>query len=188
MIESVQYSFSALPTDELEVRYEEINEKLSAVVGLTQQLGEMPEGHFAQFRRFLTSHPRRGYKGPSGAFTAKIPILEFMLRGESLSDSYRNYIQDNLRYFPQRDREKLESVQRQPSLTNIYLNLGKPPELLPLLENVHEFLKQFRATHYRTIAAQIPEAIRDGGAAGTGGEANPGQFLRERMRQQTPWR
>jgi hypothetical protein len=49
-----------------------------------------------------------------------------------------------------------------------------------LIEILGTFFDQFRKIHLRAVARQIPEALK-GNLAGTGGESNPGQFLRQRM-------
>lgn len=82
------------------------------IEGYTGELHRaMPKEHFSIFRQYFLSHPYRGFKGPSGAFSARFPILEVLLAGERLPDeTLRYYMDDNYVYLPRRDRLVLKDA------------------------------------------------------------------------------
>lgn len=145
----------------------------------------MPRTSFEVFRRYLTTHPTRGLKGPSGAFTAKIPILELFLAGEQLPADYHQYLADNRIYFPRNEREEIDEAcrlaQNRFSLTAICQQIGRPAVLVQRLAEISGLIRDFRGRHYRGVKHQIPGAV-SGKMAGTGGEVNPGVFLIDRMK------
>jgi len=151
----------------------------------THSLGEQSAEHFKVFRPYLSTHPLRGSKGPSGAFTAGIPALETYLSGSNLPSEYFGYLRENAEYFPRAGRLKIdqavEAARQKRSLTDINNGLGNPEAITGILVTMSELLRRFRGEHYRAVRRQIPEAL-DGQAAGTGGEADPGEFLRSRMK------
>lgn len=156
----------------------------------------MPTQHFkveTGFRRYFSSRNRKGQelKGPSGAFTAGIPIIELHLAGENLPEDSHNYLTNNFQYFPRGgDGQVLgrveinvatEAVNNGLTLTAIADRLGNPPELMNSITELSDLIREFRGYHFRLVKKQLPEAVRDQ-VAGSGGEKTPGTFLRERMK------
>ena len=84
-----------------------VEDDLLLVIASTAKLGQMPEGHFEVFRKYLNSNPLRNLKGPSGAFTARIPLLELLFRGNELPVEYTRYLETNWQYFPRQGRVEL---------------------------------------------------------------------------------
>lgn len=158
---------------------------LEAVISKTHGLGRQNPEHFSEFRKYLSTHPLRGTKGPSGAFTAGIPTLELLLAGEKLPEEYMQYLEENNIYFPRQGRENIqdarESVSKGLTLTSLAERLGDPQALDQSINEFSQLVRRFRAEHYKAVRNQIPEAI-SGKMAGTAGEQDPGTFLRERMR------
>ncbi len=156
---------------------------LIAVRNATDMLRGMPKEHFQAFRKYLGVHPVRDLKGPSGAFTARIPALEFALRGDELPSSYRQYIEDNWLYLPRRDRAILRRILNESTqgrtLEKAYRKNGSPKELTSPLNALSDFFLEFRKVHLRAVGKHIPEALNDA-TLGTAGE-KPGTFLRERL-------
>lgn len=156
----------------------------------------MPTEHFkveTGFRRYFNSRNRKGkeLKGPSGAFTAGIPIIELHLAGENLPEESHNYLANNFQYFPRGgDGQVLgrveintatEAVNNGETLTAIADSLGNPPELMSSITELSDLIREFRGYHFRLVKKQLPEAVVDQ-VAGSGGERTPGTFLRERMK------
>lgn len=156
----------------------------------------MPKAHFkveTGFRRYFNTRKRNGLelKGPSGAFTAGIPIIELHLAGENLPAESYNYYANNFQYFPRGgDGEALgrveinvalEAVNTESTLTAISARLGNPPVLSKSLTELSDLIREFRGCHYRLVKEQLPEAVENQ-IAGSGGETNPGTFLRDRMK------
>lgn len=145
----------------------------------------LPKDHFAEFRKFLTSHPLRNLKGPSGAYTSAIPVLDMLLGGENLEPQYFNHLIDNSRYFPRLGRIEIaaafEHIQKGETLASLSADLGDPADLVSVIQALSDQVKLFRTQHYRGVSHQIPEAVA-GNLSGTGGEENPGQFLRKRIK------
>lgn len=159
--------------------------ELRAIVGITASLGLMPKEHFAKFRSYLGTHPIRGVKGPSGAFTAGIPFLELLFRGDRLPNEYLDYLGENWKYLPRHGRKDidmaLQFIAQGWTLLSLWEREGRSKEIETGINHIGNFLDTFRKMHYGAVARQIPEAIR-GEIAGTGGENNPGEFLRRRIR------
>lgn len=162
-----------------------IRERLDLVVRATAKLGRMPREHFTAFRLYLGAYPDRGLKGPSGAFSATIPLLEILLRGDELDAKYLNYLAENRQYLPRRGREAIDgalsALSKTGSLTMLWRANGQPAALGEQLSVMRKFFDGFRRVHYRSVERQLPEAITDD-IPGTGGETKPGEFLRERIR------
>lgn len=146
---------------------------------------DMPRNNFAVFRKFFNTHPTRGLKGPSGAFTAAVPVLDMLLGGENLDASYFDYLRDNEMYFPRSGRQKMadayKKIENGKTLTALAASIENPQELVDRLQTISAQLRQFRGQHYKGVKHQIPGAV-SGTVAGTGGEADPGKFLRQRMK------
>lgn len=154
-------------------------------------LGEvMSTEHFSTFRPYFLEHPTRTrpdgrkYKGPSGAFTASIPVFEILFAGEKMNPEQFNYFRDNEVYFPrkgQRDiQEALEYLGDGLTLTQLASSLDNPPILVEELAKLDYYLNQFRGKHYAGVRRQIPGAI-EGNVSGSAGETDVGRFLRGRI-------
>lgn len=189
-IVQMQAGILALRIDGKE-RVDDVSENLNlirgdllAIISKTHSLGMQNQNHFKQFRQYLGGNNLRGTKGPSGAFTAGIPTIEILLAGEKLPQDYIKYLQDNEIYFPRDGRKKIKDaladVNDGLTFTLIAEQLGRPEPLMQAIEGISKLIRGFRGEHYKAVRNQIPQAVV-GGIAGTGGEPNPGAFLRGRM-------
>lgn len=171
--------------DEVAGNIRQTQEDLKAVILKTHALGAQSREHFSEFRKYLSTHPIRGTKGPSGAFTAGIPTLELLLAGESLPEEYIQYLEENKIYFPRQGRKNIQNARESMSngltLTSLAIHLGDPYVLGQNINGFSQLVRRFRGEHYKAVRNQIPEAI-SGKMAGTAGEQDPGTFLRNRMR------
>ena len=150
----------------------------------------MPKEHFITIRDYFLSHPIRTtpdgekYKGPSGAFTAKIPVFEILFAGETMKPEQFHYFKDNEMYFPRKGREEIQDalqyLEEGSTLTQLASLLGNPPILKTELDQFDHYLNQFRGMHYAGIKHQIPGAV-EGNVSGSAGEVKVGQFLKGRM-------
>ena len=161
------------------------SEDLEKIVLLTTRLGKMPKNHFTVFRKYLGTHPIRHTKGPSGAFTAGIPLLELLFRGDTLPGDYLDYLSKNWMYLPKTGRKDIEvalqGIAQGWSLLSLWERDARSEEVEKYINLIGNFLDSFRKAHYGAVARQIPEAVT-GRLAGTGGEIDPGAFLRHRIR------
>ncbi len=152
--------------------------EMAEVLRLTEELRSgMNPAHFAAFRLFLMSHPGRNLKGPSGAFTGRIPLLELRLWSAWLADEHRASIARIMSYMPRADRPLVREALESPCAVT---RAKRPHDFAPFVP-FGEFLLQFRRLHLASVTRQVPEAIRDK-VPGTGGAPNPGTFLRELIR------
>ncbi len=154
----------------------------STLITAMDRLATMPKDHFAVFRRYLGSHPTRGIKGPSGAFSATLPTLELEIRGQVQAELIA-YLTDNWQYFPNRDQPQLAAALQRSATGRTLRHLAQQTggaAATEMLQDMVNLLRQWRGHHYRAVRRQIPEAV-SGSLTGTGGEANPGAFLRQRM-------
>ena len=182
VIRRLENIFEAIRNDEPVTRLS-FREWLDEIMSLTGSLAQMPEGHFAQIRRFYAPHPTRDTKGPSGAFSARFYALELLVRGDALSENFLSYIQDNRMYFPQCDIVLLERALRaveEGETLNIFATHEHAQLVLPAhLERLTAFFTQFRKAHMAAVRRQTPEVLE--GVQGTGGEDDVRTFLESRM-------
>lgn len=163
-----------------------VQSELNKVIELMKVIGEeMDPGDFSVFRQYLVGSSERKLKGPSGAFTAGVPVIELLLSAPSMSEEQISYLFDNSRYFPRKGREQIfEAVLqglRGRSLVQLCEQMGNPDYLILGLKKISELIREFRGMHYKGVSRQVPEAI-SGEVSGTGGEDDPGAFLRRRMK------
>lgn len=172
-------------TEEVAKSLVDVQRDIRSVVGYTHSLGLQNREHFSEFRMYLNSHPLRGTKGPSGAFTAGVPTLELLLAGNVLPEAYMGYLQENYQYFPRQGRKEIDEaralVQKGLTLVSLSQRFGNPPALENCVRDFSQLIRLFRGEHYKTVKNQVPEAL-SGQVTGTGGEQNPGTFLRERIK------
>lgn len=185
VIEKVRRAIQKVEVAGIQDSLEIVENRLDLVLSVLASLYQMRPEHFSVFRKYLNSHPVRGLKGPSGAFTAGIPILEVMTRGDELPPEYFTYLTENMKYFPRAGQKMLQEVLTWSAtgntLTSLSRHAGADPVLGNMVEMIGTFLNKFRAMHYPIVPRQVPEIVH-GDVAGTGGEKNPLAFLRERMR------
>jgi len=163
-------------------KLKDIEHDLDIVLARMNELGDMTKGYFAAFRGYLSTHPTRGLKGPSGAFSPGFALLEVLLRGDTLPDEYGKYLVANREYFPQQGEpiaEALHTTKTCGSLKTI-ADAAACPALTERVDVIARFFNDFRQIHLKSLHKQIPEAVCDE-VAGTGGEAKPGTFLRQRI-------
>lgn len=172
--------------EEVTQRLQTASAGFTSVIEYMHVIGmKMRREHFAEFRQYLGSHSLRNLKGPSGAFTAGIPTIDLLLAGENLPGEFYAYLEENRMYFPRSGRKGLERArilgQNGLSLVSLTEQLGFPEQLTDPISAISEQVRVFRGHHYRGVKYQIPGAIT-GDVQGTGGEMDPGTFLRERMK------
>jgi hypothetical protein len=138
---------------------------------------------FAVFRQYVTSHPLRGLKGPSGAFTARFPELDLIVAGDSLLDIHRPYITDHLQYFPREGRQRLQEALASAADGESVVSAIAKFDNASLVEATSKLVAQlgdFRAQHYGAVGRHVPQALR-GEIKGTAG-SDAKQFLSGRIR------
>lgn len=150
---------------------------------------EMDPKLFEAFRPYLGEYAEAGLPGPSGAFTARIPLLDMAFAGEQFPGEYYDSIGhgDKLLFFPRDGRVKMEQEMeriadsKNESLVGLYQTHGRSEEVGQELELMRQALLEFRQQHYKGVVRQVPKAVNDS-IAGTGGQGTPGSFLRNRMK------
>jgi hypothetical protein len=166
----------------------EVTNKLANASSLVRELGEeMPQQHYGDgFRLFLNPHPHReGMFGPSGQFTATIPVFDTLLAGENLPKKIISYRQQRDWFFPKAGLEQMKqawaAVNERGSLVSLTKSLGKPVELVLAIDGLIEELKDFRTSHYKAVVKQNPESLA-GKVSGTSGEIKVAGFLKSRLK------
>ena len=157
-----------------------ISNHLNPIIASTRILKDMPRAHFAVFRKYLGSHPIRGFRGPSGLFSGKFHTLELLLRGEELPLEDNSFVHKHLDYFPRRDlfmlEEALKWADKSFTLTALAKKHSEPDSLMSCLGIIGLFFNKFRAVHRGAVTRQLSY-----GAEGTAGET-PEEFLDGRMK------
>ncbi len=163
-----------------------INDELEPVVSACLALGDMAPGHFAKFRKYLGVHPIRKTKGPSANFSARVPLIDMLLRGDELPQDYVAQLASKIEYLPRGGRKAIKEVLQLPagnSLVSRWRRKGKDLVIRDRINEIGLFTNRFRDAHIRAAMRQIPEAMRNQ-MAGTGGVDHPGTYLRK-MREDT---
>ncbi len=73
------------------------------VTGMQSFMKDLSKDDFMGFKPFFDSNPYTGEKGPSGAFSAKVPHVDILLYGQNTPHETLRYLSDNKSYFPQAD-------------------------------------------------------------------------------------
>lgn len=172
-------------TGELAARMTSLTADLeSSYLELEKITMDLPKDDFAAFRRYYGPHPTRNLKGPSGQFSAALPVMDILLAGDRLPVGVVDYWLENEIYFPyggrQMMREAWNLVNDVGSIRKMTSKLGDPDELIQVIGEFDKALKVFRAKHYRGVSHQIPEAL-SGATTGTSGESDVAGFLKERI-------
>ena len=126
----------------------------------------LPSASFRTFRQYLTNHPIRDIKGPSGAFSPGIPVLDMQIAGMTLPRFMFQYYHDNFKYFPRQGRHDIkntfELIQQGVSLNKLI------PVSDPFIDSYDELKEQmriFRALHLGAVHEQLADIM-----TGTAGE------------------
>lgn len=164
---------------------QEAQQIFTPVTTYTHHIGkDMGKDNFKTFRQYLGGNPQRGVVGPSGKFTAGIPTLDFLLGGFPIFAEYPN-LEEELGYYPragQRDIQYARALaQTRQSIVDVSREFGNPDEIYKPLQDMSAAIREFRGMHMKAVRHQVPEALANS-ATGTGGEQDPGTFLRGRMR------
>ncbi len=143
-----------------------------------KELFSLNREHFDSFRKFLTGNKKRGLKGPSGAFTAKVPILELLTFGEKSDANYVKYIKDNIIYFPNCDKQNLTEVlllAEGKHLDSKFEALCDISGTEELVQSIKDLLVVFRKQHLGLVQKKLPDETK-----GTAGETFL-PFLKDRI-------
>ena len=151
----------------------------------THHIGQgMNKESFKIFRQYLSGNPQRNIVGPSGKFTAGIPILDFLLGGFPIIAEYPK-LDEEMGYYPRSGQKEIQiaraKAQSGKSLIDFSRALGNPHELYDPLRVMSSAIREFRGAHMKAVRHQVPEALANN-TAGTGGEDDAGTFLRRRLR------
>lgn len=155
------------------------------VTTYTHHIGhDMNKDSFKIFRQYLSGNPQRNIVGPSGKFTAGIPILDFLLGGFPIIAEYPK-LEEEIGYYPRSGQKEIQiaraKAQSGKSLIDLSRALGNPRELYNPLQVMSSAIREFRGAHMKSVRHQVPEALANN-TAGTGGEDDAGTFLRRRLR------
>lgn len=135
---------------------------------------------FASFRRYFVG--LNGYPGPSGLYTAAIPVLDLLLHGGSNnSPEETQHIKDNLRrgLYPRVVKGYVSS-----RLLGMLITLEPADVVLPIDNDLNaemtNELDRFRRIHRASVKRFIPGAM-EGVTAGSGGVTTVGTYLNSKM-------
>jgi len=132
---------------------------------------------FRTFRLYLGSHPTRHLKGPSGAFSASVPLVDILLAGRSLPTPMIEYLTRNLMYFPRQGRRELTQALQESAEGKTLFDIVSPAhELHDLTEEIKEQVRIFRSFHRGAVQTQLQDVL-----IGTAGEPIA-EFLGARQR------
>lgn len=146
---------------------------IHAVGLITDLRNNLGREQFTRLRPYFVGI--NGYPGPSGLYSASIPILDLLVHGgENMDEDERMAIKERLELGLYPDSH---IYSRSTALLSDLLESEKPE--LPINEKVKEGisgqLNRFRATHKGSVRKFVPEAME--GSAGTGGVSDVASYL-----------
>lgn len=142
-----------------------VNNAFKATLDFTAIIsGRMPREHFVNgFRQYLGEIKEKNLRGPSGAFTARVPLIEFLIAGETISQEDIAYQISELRYFPLPHQAALiDALVRShegKSVRQIIIKRGSPVEGMTALKEISELYRRFRNIHLRAVERHLPEVV-----------------------------
>ncbi len=166
---------------------EDFERLLNSIVELfpSRGLHGMDPVHFAQFRVYLMPNPHRhGAKGPSGAFSAQVPLLEILFRNGASVSNFRPYLQEHWGYFPRQHRDQLAGALKHADEGLTLVNLNRVTVSAIAVEYARildMFFYRFRHAHMQATKRQILKNPHTSAEMGTQGITNIKQFLGERI-------
>lgn len=146
---------------------------------------------FNLFRGFLGARPDFDCSGPSGAFTASIPIIDLLYSGNHLPKDRFDFYKKNMIYYPRPAHSFMQSTMEKIK-TGGYTDLidlaEHSPSCKKLADVCYRFLTGFRNMHLKMVEEHLPEVFKDE-KPGTMGldknvdnqEIGTGTFLRNRL-------
>lgn len=133
---------------------------------------------FAEFRGYFLGYPSE-FKGPSGAWSHGIAILDILLSGDHLPEDMQEYTQIYRQYFT---REGQQQIQEAREFVRTYGSLEdhatEDISFARVTNDLHIILFSFRSGHLKLAEAQIPGVTT--GEVGGSVEPDAGPFLQKR--------
>jgi hypothetical protein len=164
-IEAIRFSEFGLVTASLQSASKKFG-------GLYRQLDPVA---FAEFRPYFRGI--NGYPGPSGLFTAAIPIIDLLSHGGSnINEDERKRLIG--------DTDKGLYPSHQSNLLRSLLVDDRPQVDMPddVRDSIKSLLNRFRKVHTGSVRRFVPEAL-DAGAEGSGGVADVAGYLASKILQ-----
>lgn len=190
VIDLIQMSMAEFPSEfanSLECFFHSMNTTFARVVLTTGHMIDALDGaDFNRMRQYLSTREQNEQmlKGASAAFSARIPLIDFLTVADIPEKSER-YVADNRKYFPRNGQREMDEAIRlareHKTLPYLIENHPNAESLRNDLQIMRAMMHMFRLEHYRLAVKFIPEAIH-GHGSGTGGEADAGSFLRDRIK------
>lgn len=122
---------------------------------------ELPKEHFDQFRPYFATNEDTGEKGPSGAFSANVLLFEAKVMGSQLPEERRDYIQNNLKYFPLNQQQQLTDILDNPLGVYDKVQTTDNDMCHDRAIRLAGFIQKFRGTHSAIVKKHIPGLIPD---------------------------
>lgn len=163
----------------------EINKSLRFLIEYTGRIGrDMRVSDFTVFREYLQTHPIKNLSGPSGQFTARVPLIEILLVGDRIGPGHEEYFRKFRQYFPvegMTDIDKYFSeVKSNGSLLSYIESWRSPKELKDLMLQNLKLILQFRNAHFVATKKQLFDTTK-GPVVGTSGVTDSEAFLKKRI-------
>lgn len=149
---------------------------------------DLSRDEFLKFRTYISAYGKMGepdyLPGPSGAFTASIPIVEFLLAGDQSEKDYLIFVSKNFLHYPVVQRNLMKQLAEgylageAKSLLTLADEQDDEQELRSALRGLADKLKTFRQKHMGMVRSKLPESFK-----GSMGAGNTRDFLENRINQ-----
>ena len=139
---------------------------------------DLNKDHFTAFKPFLNSNPYTKEKGPSGAFSAKMPHIDVLIYGTQAPQDVVNYVKENKNYFPEDDFYDLEkSLNTNEGILNLQEKGAFSETEKNIIKDLGELKLRFHKMHKATVKNKMGE-----NAHGTAEAGDAEQYLAERIK------
>lgn len=133
---------------------------------------DLPKEHFQGFKPFFDTNPYTQEKGPSGAFTAKVPHIDILLYGREAPPDTFCYLEDNKKYFPRSDYDAvMEDGKNSKGVIELVEGGAKDVAI-----EIGRTMIRFRSAHRGAVHKHIGKNAM-GSAEGSGAD----RFLQDRI-------
>lgn len=137
----------------------------------------MNKEHFLAFRPFFDTNPYTKEKGPSGAFSAKIPHIDILLWGSDTPTDIYTYLNENHLYFPPEDYKDIQNtISLGVSVINVISNPEMSPGVHEAFQEVAKTIVAFRRFHFGATRKHLGSVYE-----GSAESDNSAAFLERRV-------
>ncbi len=142
------------------------------VEGMRSFMTDLERDEFMGFKPFFDTNPYTGEKGPSGAFSAKVPHVDILLYGHETPGNILDYLYENKKYFPQQDHHNAARC----FVEGKSLMGASEGEAKDMAMEISKAMLNFRRFHHGAVVSKIGK-----NAVGSAEGTDASSYLQKRL-------